>query len=149
MVKVILKRNLNTEKFGRIRKGVGKRDPVEVPDELRDHLPKDAEIVDDDYVASAPEKEPDTLGEMADVLGMVPELAAAEIVAGAEEKAEAQIKYAQDKAAAKARDERTRTETAKKFQEDLEAEAEAPATSDTESKTPKTPKRGPGRPKKS
>ena len=138
-MKVVLKRNWFAPGFGRIRRGLGKSNPVEVPEQFRNCLPRDAEIVDDDYVAPVPEqKEIHTLGEAADILGIVPEVAAAETEAKAQAEAEGARKREQDKKITEVRDERT-TKAAEKFQADLAAEEAE------EAKEAKPGKRGRGR----
>lgn len=57
-MKVILKANWFVE-GRRIRRSLSARDPVEVPDELRDKLPKSAVIIEPDEPAPEPEAEPE------------------------------------------------------------------------------------------
>ena len=69
-MKVILKRTFFTPK-GRFRASLTKKGPpVEIPDEYREILPSDAEIVDDDYVAPKVEEGPQTLSEAARAAGL-------------------------------------------------------------------------------
>ena len=123
-MRVILKRNWYSP-VGRIKKGLGKRDPVEVPAELRPWLPRDAQVVDEDYVAPVEEKSgPTTLSEAAKMLGVAPELAAAEATAAIEAQVDAERKQAQGEKVADAQSGRL-SAAAKKFQAELEAEKAA------------------------
>ncbi len=106
-MQVIIQRNFFGADGNRYRMGIRRGDPIFVPEVLRGKLPKDAEIVSDNYVNEEPEEvEPvvNTLGEAAAsiVPSQVVQAAAlqSDADAGVNPKAEAfQVQLAQEQAA--------------------------------------------------
>ncbi len=109
-MKVLLKRVYHS-RLGRFGKGVPRTVPVEMPDELRDELPRDAEIVGKAYDPPGETAvELDTLAKAADHYG----------VDGMEKASSDELQKVQNDAVEQA--EQDRLARAKKFQEDLAAE---------------------------
>jgi hypothetical protein len=99
-MRVLLKRTWFDPQGHRHRRSIPADNPTELDDNLREFLPSDAKVVDDDYKPRTAPKAPDTLSEAADLLGADPERAAAEAASEAEAKAD---KFKADLAAEKSR----------------------------------------------
>ena len=137
-MKVLLRRNWFTP-FGRFKKSLTKKGPpVEIPNSLRNRLPSDAEIVDDDKsVYETVAEHTVTMAEAAEAEGMDMARLAAEN--------EQQVRDLADGTVRKSTVEQIRT-NAIEFQKELDAEnARFPNENEVQDKPVK---RGPGRPKK-
>ncbi len=113
-MKVLLKRVYHSRlgRFGKIEDGVSRKVPVEMPDALRDELPRDAEIVGEEYdpPGEMAVEEPVSLAKAADQYGIDTDKTSVE-----------ELQRVQDEMAVE-QAEQDRLARAKKFQEDLAAE---------------------------
>ena len=85
---VILKRLWFDPLGHRHRRSIPADNPIVLDDSLREFLPNNAKVVDDDYVPSAAPESPETLSEGAMLLGADPDRAAGDSEDIARKKAE-------------------------------------------------------------
>ena len=95
---VILRRNIYTP-FGRFKKSRSAKEPTELPDILRGHLPKDAVIVEGGGVVDAPDLASASLHKPLNELHMADHERAASSAQDAAEAAAAKLQAARDRAA--------------------------------------------------